>query len=132
MQGDICDEAFIKKIFIEQNIESVIHFAAESHVDNSISNPYAFVQTNVNGTFNLLHNAYLSWFESPSKPKQGKEYCRFHHISTDEVFGSLGESGYFSESTPYAPNSPYSASKADQYLALEVVLIPRYYNAHIA
>lgn len=112
MQGDICDEAFIKKIFIEQNIESVIHFAAESHVDNSISNPYAFVQTNVNGTFNLLHNAYLSWFESPSKPKQGKEYCRFHHISTDEVFGSLGESGYFSESTPYAPNSPYSASKA--------------------
>ncbi|WP_201273984.1 dTDP-glucose 4,6-dehydratase [Helicobacter sp. MIT 11-5569] len=112
VQGNICDEAFIREIFLKYNIEGVIHFAAESHVDNSINNPSAFVQTNVNGTFNLLHNAYLSWFESPNQPKKGKEHCRFHHISTDEVFGSLGEREYFSESTPYAPNSPYSASKA--------------------
>ena len=111
-QGDICDKDFIKELFAHYDIEGVIHFAAESHVDNSIKNPSAFVETNVNGTFNLLHNAYLSWFEAPSRPKAHKEHCIFHHISTDEVFGSLGESGYFSESTPYAPNSPYSASKA--------------------
>lgn len=112
VQGDICDESLMREVFTKHCIESVIHFAAESHVDNSIANPSAFVQTNVNGTFNLLHSAYLSWFDAPSQPKSGKEHCRFHHISTDEVFGSLGESGYFSESTPYAPNSPYSASKA--------------------
>lgn len=111
-KGDICDKDFIKDIFTHYTIDSVIHFAAESHVDNSIKNPSAFVETNVNGTFNLLHNAYLSWFDAPSRPKAHKEHCIFYHISTDEVFGSLGESGYFSESTPYAPNSPYSASKA--------------------
>lgn len=111
-QGDICDKDFIKELFAHYDIEGVIHFAAESHVDNSIKNPSAFVETNVNGTFNLLHNAYLNWFDAPSRPKTNKEHCIFHHISTDEVFGSLGESGYFSESTPYAPNSPYSASKA--------------------
>ena len=81
-------------------------------MDNSIANPNAFIKTNVNGTFNLLHTAYLHWFEAPHIAKRGKENCVFHHISTDEVFGSLGESGYFTESTPYAPNSPYSASKA--------------------
>lgn len=111
-KGDICNKDFIKDIFTHYAMDSVIHFAAESHVDNSIKNPNAFVETNVNGTFNLLHNAYLSWFDAPSRPKVHKEHCVFHHISTDEVFGSLGESGYFSESTPYAPNSPYSASKA--------------------
>ncbi|MCI7410169.1 dTDP-glucose 4,6-dehydratase [Helicobacter bilis] len=112
IQGDICDEGLVNEIFTKYEIESVIHFAAESHVDNSIANPNAFIKTNVNGTFNLLHTAYLHWFEAPHIAKRGKENCVFHHISTDEVFGSLGESGYFTESTPYAPNSPYSASKA--------------------
>lgn len=112
IQGDICDEALIKKLFAKFEIEYVIHFAACSHVDNSISNPASFVQTNINGTFNLLHNAYLAWFSAPHKPKANKAHCVFHHISTDEVFGSLGVSGLFSESSPYAPNSPYSASKA--------------------
>lgn len=112
IQGNICDRVLVEEIFREFEIESVIHFAAESHVDNSIANPSVFVQTNVNGTFNLLHNAYLSWFHSPHTPKKDKESCIFHHISTDEVFGTLGKSGSFSESSPYAPNSPYSASKA--------------------
>ncbi|WP_300448305.1 dTDP-glucose 4,6-dehydratase [Helicobacter mastomyrinus] len=112
IEGNICDEGLVKDIFARYNIEAVIHFAAESHVDNSIATPSKFVQTNVNGTFNLLHNAYLSWFNAPHCPKSGKENAVFHHISTDEVYGSLGESGYFTESTPYAPNSPYSASKA--------------------
>ncbi|ELJ8894459.1 dTDP-glucose 4,6-dehydratase [Campylobacter upsaliensis] len=112
IQGDICDERLVDEIFTKYEIEGVIHFAAESHVDNSIANPSAFIKTNVNGTFNLLHRAYLHWFEAPHIAKRGKENCIFHHISTDEVFGSLGESGYFTESTPYAPNSPYSASKA--------------------
>lgn len=112
IQGDICDSELVGRIFREYEITAVIHFAAESHVDNSIANPSAFVTTNINGTFSLLHQSYLNWFESPHIPKQGKEHCVFHHISTDEVFGSLGESGYFSETTPYAPNSPYSASKA--------------------
>lgn len=112
IQGDICDEALIKELFAKFEIEYVIHFAACSHVDNSISNPASFVQTNINGTFNLLHNAYLAWFSAPHKPKANKAHCVFHHISTDEVFGSLGVSGLFSESSPYAPNSPYSASKA--------------------
>lgn len=112
IQGDICDASLMREIFLEHCIEGVIHFAAESHVDNSIANPSAFIKTNVNGTFNLLHSAYLSWFDAPNRAKKDKAHCVFHHISTDEVFGSLGESGYFSESTPYAPNSPYSASKA--------------------
>lgn len=112
IQGDICDTNLVQNIFKDYDITDVIHFAAESHVDNSIKTPDVFVKTNVNGTFTLLHSAYLSWFDAPFKPKDGKENCVFHHISTDEVFGSLGESGYFTEDTPYAPNSPYSASKA--------------------
>ena len=89
----------------------MIHFAAESHVDNSIKNPGVFVQTNVNGTFTLIDVAYKYWMEKPFVFKLGYETCRFHHISTDEVYGMLGETGLFTESTPYAPNSPYSASK---------------------
>lgn len=112
IQGDICDSNLVKSIFNDYEITGVIHFAAESHVDNSIKTPDIFIKTNVNGTFTLLHSAYLSWFDEPFMPKAGKENCVFHHISTDEVFGSLGESGYFTEDTPYAPNSPYSASKA--------------------
>lgn len=100
VKGDICDNELVEQIFQNYKITDVIHFAAESHVDNSIKNPRAFVETNVLGTFTLLENF--------RKYSSG----RFHHISTDEVYGSLGESGYFMESTPYAPNSPYSASKA--------------------
>ena len=90
----------------------MIHFAAESHVDNSIKGPKAFIETNIGGTFNLLENARKYWMEAPGKFKPGYENCRFHHISTDEVYGTLGETGLFREDTPYAPNSPYSASKA--------------------
>ncbi len=112
IEGDIRDRELVKSIFKEYDIRGIIHFAAESHVDNSIKNPSVFIETNINGTFELLNAAYRYWFTSPSKPKKGYEDCRFHHISTDEVYGSLGESGLFRETTPYAPNSPYSASKA--------------------
>lgn len=112
IQGDICDRLLIEKLFKESDVKGVIHFAAESHVDNSIKNPDAFIQTNINGTFNLINIVFKSWMEAPNKIKSGYENCRFHHISTDEVYGTLGETGYFTEKTPYAPNSPYSASKA--------------------
>lgn len=112
VQGDICDRALIEKLFIENDIRSVIHFAAESHVDNSIKNPKAFIQTNIEGTFTLLDVARNYWMDAPNKVKNGYENCRFHHISTDEVYGALGKEGFFTESTSYAPNSPYSASKA--------------------
>ncbi len=100
VKGDICDNELVERLFKNYGITDVIHFAAESHVDNSIKNPRSFIETNVIGTFTLLENFR----------KYGTG--RFHHISTDEVYGSLGDSGYFSENTPYAPNSPYSASKA--------------------
>jgi len=103
IQGDICDRTLLEKIFVDQEIHGVIHFAAESHVDNSISGPGEFIRTNVVGTFTLIDVARLSWKGTPN---------RFHHISTDEVYGTLGETGLFTETTPYAPNSPYSASKA--------------------
>ena len=90
----------------------VVHFAAESHVDNSITNPGAFIATNITGTFNLLQAAYKTWMEGPNLYKKGCETNRFLHVSTDEVYGSLGATGLFTEQTPYAPNSPYSASKA--------------------
>ena len=103
IQGDICDRVLVRKIFKDYDVSGVIHFAAESHVDNSIANPEEFIKTNVLGTFTLLEVAREFWKETDS---------RFHHISTDEVYGTLGETGYFTETTPYAPNSPYSASKA--------------------
>ena len=112
VQGDICDEALIERLFAEHDIRGVVHFAAESHVDNSIKGPRAFVNTNIVGTFNLLEAARKHWMSAPGKVKAGYEDCRFHHISTDEVYGTLGNEGMFEESTPYAPNSPYSASKA--------------------
>ncbi|WP_442764369.1 dTDP-glucose 4,6-dehydratase [Sulfurospirillum cavolei] len=112
VQGDICDRALVESLFEQYTICGVIHFAAESHVDNSIKNPGVFVETNVNGTFTLIDVAYKTWMEKPFVWKEGYEACRFHHISTDEVYGTLGEEGLFTESTPYAPNSPYSASKA--------------------
>lgn len=112
VQGDICDAELISRLFEEYDIRGVIHFAAESHVDNSIKNPLAFIRTNIEGTFTLINTAYRSWMSGPNQVKQGYESCRFHHISTDEVYGTLGAEGFFRETTPYAPNSPYSASKA--------------------
>ena len=112
IKGDICDRVLIQSVFERYDIKGVINFAAESHVDNSIVSPDEFINTNVFGTFVLLDIARNYWMESPHTYKDDYRECRFHHISTDEVYGSLGETGLFNESTPYAPNSPYSASKA--------------------
>lgn len=112
VQGDICDRELIEKLFKEYDIRGVVNFAAESHVDNSITGPKAFIETNVLGTFTLLDVARNYWMSAPNQYKPGYENCRFHHISTDEVYGALGDEGFFFETTPYAPNSPYSASKA--------------------
>ena len=112
VEGDICDRVLVERLFNEYQFDGVIHFAAESHVDNSIKTPDAFIETNVFGTFNVLDVAKKYWMDSPNQPKSGCEDNRFLHISTDEVYGTLGETGFFIETTPYAPNSPYSASKA--------------------
>ena len=112
IKGDICDRNLVDSIFIKHNITDVIHFAAESHVDNSIKNPSAFIDTNIVGSFNLLDVAYKYWMTGPNQVKDTYEGSRFLHVSTDEVYGTLGETGLFEETTPYAPNSPYSASKA--------------------
>ena len=105
IKGDIIDEQFIADLFQKQQFDGVIHLAAESHVDRSIEDPMAFVKTNVIGTVNLLNAAKKQWANNSI----GK---RFYHVSTDEVYGSLGAEGLFTETTPYDPNSPYSASKA--------------------
>ena len=107
VRGDVADAALVDRLFDEYDMGGVIHFAAESHVDNSIADPTAFVRTNVLGTGVLLDAARRAW-----SARGILETARFHHISTDEVYGSLGEEGFFTESTPYAPRSPYSASKA--------------------
>jgi dTDP-glucose 4,6-dehydratase len=112
VQGDICDRNFVEELFQKFQFHDVIHFAAESHVDNSISGPEAFIKTNVLGTFNLLDTARKLWMSAPNQYNVEFENSRFHHVSTDEVYGTLGETGLFEETTPYAPNSPYSASKA--------------------
>ena len=112
VQGDLVQEQDVAQVFEKFDIRGVIHFAAESHVDNSIKGPKAFVETNIVGTFHLLEAARRHWMTAPNQSKAGYETCRFHHISTDEVYGTLGETGYFTETTAYAPNSPYSASKA--------------------
>jgi dTDP-glucose 4,6-dehydratase len=116
VQGDIRDRNLVESLFEQHNFTGVIHFAAESHVDNSIEGPEAFITTNINGTFTLLDVARKHWMGGPFEFKKGKERNRFLHISTDEVYGSLGETGLFTETTPYAPNSPYSASKASSDL----------------
>ena len=112
IKGDICNRELVEFIFDEYDVRGVIHFAAESHVDNSIKNPGVFIETNVNGTFTLLDVAKNKWMEKPFIYKKDYKGCRFHHISTDEVYGTLNETDLFTEDTPYAPNSPYSASKA--------------------
>jgi dTDP-glucose 4,6-dehydratase len=103
-QGDVCDRALVEEIFKKYEIDAVVHFAAESHVDRSILGPEAFIKTNIVGTFTLLECAHNAW--------RSAQDVLFHHISTDEVYGSLGETGHFTETTPYDPRSPYSASKA--------------------
>jgi dTDP-glucose 4,6-dehydratase len=112
VKGDIANRELVEHIFSHYRIEGVIHFAAESHVDNSISSPEAFIKTNVNGTFNLIDVARKFWTDAPFQYKPEFERSKFLHVSTDEVYGTLGETGFFTETTPYAPNSPYSASKA--------------------
>jgi dTDP-glucose 4,6-dehydratase len=108
---DLRDKPAVLRVVQQHAITHVLHLAAESHVDRSISGPGDFIQTNIVGTFNLLEACRHCWLNSPSTPTEGKAH-RFHHVSTDEVYGSLGSTGYFLETTPYAPNSPYSASKA--------------------
>ena len=108
VQGDICDLDFVSETFEKYDIDAIVHFAAESHVDNSIKNPFIFTQTNVIGTHTLLEVAKQKWGEGSTN--------KFLHISTDEVFGTLGEEGYFTEKSPIKPNSPYSASKASSDL----------------
>lgn len=141
IKGDICNRELVEFIFSEYDIQGVIHFAAESHVDNSIKNPGVFIETNITGTFTLIDVAYKYWMEKPfvykerfgtdalasangeakaTHPRATSSHHeersnllpRFHHISTDEVYGTLNETDLFTEETPYAPNSPYSASKA--------------------
>ena len=112
IKGDICNRELVEFIFSEYDIQGVIHFAAESHVDNSIKNPGVFIKTNVNGTFTLVDVARAYWMNKPFEYKNNYKGCRFHHISTDEVYGTLNETDLFTEETSYAPNSPYSASKA--------------------
>ena len=110
VKADICDKEAIRKIFAENDIDRVVHFAAESHVDRSIKAPEVFVQTNVLGTAVMLNCAKEAWEQEDGSFKEGK---KFLHVSTDEVYGSLEEDGgYFYETTPYDPHSPYSASKA--------------------
>ena len=108
-QVDICDGGELARVFREHQPDAVMHLAAESHVDRSISGPAAFIQTNIVGTYTLLEAARNHW---NSLDAQRKSAFRFHHISTDEVYGSLGDDGFFTETTAYEPNSPYSASKA--------------------
>jgi dTDP-glucose 4,6-dehydratase len=103
-RGDICDLSFLAGLFRKYPVAAVVHFAAESHVDRSIHGPADFIETNINGTFRLLEAARQAW--------NGRTGVRFHHVSTDEVYGSLGETGRFLETSPYDPRSPYSASKA--------------------
>ena len=110
VKGDITDQAFINNLFEEHKFLAVVHLAAESHVDRSISNPLEFVTTNVIGTVNLLNAAKKVWECTKDKPLRKDRI--FYHVSTDEVYGSLGDTGFFLETTPYDPQSPYSASKA--------------------
>jgi dTDP-glucose 4,6-dehydratase len=113
VKGDICDQDLVNQIFAEEKIDTVVHFAAESHVDRSIHGPAEFIRTNINGTFTLLEAARKAWFSADAADSRSlAPKPRFLHVSTDEVYGSLGDTGYFTEATPYDPRSPYSASKA--------------------
>ena len=112
IHGDIANNRFISSIFKKYSIDGVINFAAESHVDNSIKNPNIFIKSNINGTFNLLNASFKQWTSKGSIINKKHIESRFLHVSTDEVYGSLGKEGFFTEESSYSPNSPYSASKA--------------------
>ena len=137
VKADICDFDKMLEIFKQYHIDGVIHLAAESHVDRSIKDPFTFAQTNVMGTLTLLQAAKIYW-ESLSEGYGGK---RFYHISTDEVYGSLGAEGFFTEESPYSPNSPYSSSKAsssginpavfNDFGFLSVLLFPPVLNQYL-
>lgn len=113
---DLRDKAAVLKVMQQHAITKIMHLAAESHVDRSITGPGDFIQTNIVGTFNLLEACRACWLDKASGPAPSADGFRFHHVSTDEVYGSLGPTGHFTETTPYAPNSPYSASKASSDL----------------
>lgn len=116
IQADICDKAAVTKIFAENEIDYVVNFAAESHVDRSITNPEIFVETNVLGTVNMLQCAKVAWQTGDDTYKEGVKYLQ---VSTDEVYGTLGDEGYFMETTPLDPHSPYSASKTSADLFVQ-------------
>lgn len=129
IKADICDKETIEKIFAENEIDRVVHFAAESHVDRSIKNPEVFVQTNVYGTAVMLNCAKAAWELPDGSFKEDK---RFLHVSTDEVYGSLpDDGGYFYETTPYAPHSPYSASKAGSDMLVKAYMDTYHFPANI-
>ena len=129
IRADICDKQAIQQIFAENDIDRVVHFAAESHVDRSISNPEVFVRTNVLGTAVMLNCARAAWEQPDGTYPQGK---KFLHVSTDEVYGSLEEDGgYFYETTPYAPHSPYSASKASSDFLVKSYIDTYHFPANI-
>jgi dTDP-glucose 4,6-dehydratase len=125
VKGDICDRGLVDSLFQKHSFSGVIHFAAESHVDNSISGPEAFIRTNIFGTFTLLDVARKYWMKAPFEANSNHVNSRFLHVSTDEVYGSLGATGLFTEETAYAPNSPYSASKAGSDM-----LVRSYYHTY--
>lgn len=127
VKGDITNAEFVEYLFEAFNVNGVIHFAAESHVDNSIIDPLKFVRTNVEGTGVLLNAALKCW-----QRVKTFETSRFHHVSTDEVYGSLGEDGFFTEETPYAPNSPYSSSKASSDMLVRAYIHTYGMNATIS
>ena len=122
---DLRDKAAVLEVVQRHAITHVLHLAAESHVDRSISGPGDFIHTNLVGTFNLLEACRSLWLTPDAGCRMPDAGCRFHHVSTDEVFGSLGPTGYFTETTPYAPNSPYSASKAGSDM-----LVRAYYHTY--
>ncbi len=129
VRADICDREAISRIFTEYDIDRVVHFAAESHVDRSIKNPEIFIRTNVLGTAVMLNCARDAWENSDGTFREGK---RFLHVSTDEVYGSLEEDGgYFYETTPYAPHSPYSASKASSDMLVKAYIDTYRFPANI-
>ncbi len=128
IKADICDKPDIEKIFEDNDIDRVVHFAAESHVDRSIKNPEVFVQTNVLGTAVMLNAAKKAWELPDGSYKEGK---KFLHVSTDEVYGSLGETGFFYETTPYSPHSPYSASKAGSDMLVKAYIDTYRFPANI-
>lgn len=129
VKANICDKEAIEKIFNENDIDRVVHFAAESHVDRSIRNPEVFVNTNVLGTAVMLNCAKAAWENPDGTFKEGK---KFLHVSTDEVYGSLEEEGeYFYETTPYAPHSPYSASKAGSDMLVKAYMDTYHFPANI-